>query len=102
MVFSNLCENLSANWKKVVYKFYTTSTKKDKTSKAGLFLFYLKMEIPMSESDFQKILEDVQEISELLDFNVIFIGGVATYLYSEKHKFFPEFSHYADFYMNML
>lgn len=54
----------------------------------------------MSESDFQKILEDVQEISELLDFNVIFIGGVATYLYSEKHNFFSEFSHDADFYMS--
>lgn len=51
-------------------------------------------------SDFQKILEDVQEISELLDFNVIFIGGVATYLYSEKYNFFPEFSHDADFYMS--
>lgn len=50
--------------------------------------------------EFKKILKDVCEISELLDYSPIFIWGVATYMYSLKYDFQLEISHDADFMVN--
>lgn len=52
------------------------------------------------KNEFENILKDVADISKLLDYSPIFIGGVAIYLYSVRHDFLLEASHDANFIVN--
>lgn len=51
----------------------------------------------MKKEKFNLMLEDIKEISDLFEQQLIFIGGIATYLYSIENEMPEEFSHDADF-----
>lgn len=57
-----------------------------------------------TDLDFQKLLTSCNEIASLFPEGVVFIGGIAIYLYTINHdeiSSFAEFTHDADFYISI-
>ena len=48
-------------------------------------------------NDFKNLIDDVKELSELFEQKIIFIGGIATYLYCIENELPEETSHDANF-----
>lgn len=51
----------------------------------------------MTKENFNDLINDVKELSDLFEQKIVFIGGIATYLYCVENELPEEMSHDADF-----